>query len=390
MTSFRHSAETRTQYNSAMIDIALFLGCSFLAIHIASLLFAWRKCTRAPVRRVACGRITLVRPVCGLEYQLGEALRSSFHQDHADLELIFCAQSPDDPAADLVRRLIQEHPGVDARLLVGEHAISQNPKLNNMAKAWGEANGDLVIFADSNLLLPRNYCSSIAAARYRSGAVLVSSPPVGDLAEGFFGEVECAMLNTHAARWQFAASAVGYDFAQGKTLAFDRRVFGPDLMYRRASEPAEDAAATKLVREMSATLHVFAPAFVHPVGRRSMAAFWARHVRWARLRRSTFPVVFALEAGCGVFPALLAFLLSPALSSAPAVVILAGTVGLWHGAEFVLARRLGWRTNWLFFPACFVRDAFLPAFYIAAWASARFEWRGRMIDGAVKRPMLSQ
>ncbi len=255
-----------------------------------------------------------------------------------------------------------------------------------MAKAWGQATGDLVIFADSNLMLPPDYCSSLAAAHFRTGAILVSSPPVGDQAEGFFGEVECAMLNTHAARWQFAASDVGFDFAQGKTLAFARHAFGPDLMHKLASEPAEDAAATKLVRGMSGRLHVFAPAFVHPVGRRSMAAFWARHVRWARLRRSTFPFVFALEAGCGVFPVLLAFL----MSSAPSVALVFGTIVLWYGAEFILARRLGWRTNRWFFPACVVRDAFLPAFYMAAWASARFEWRGRVIDGAVKRPMLSQ
>jgi ceramide glucosyltransferase len=336
------------------------------------------------------GRVTLVRPVCGLEYQLAETLRSSFVQDHPDYEVIFCAQSPDDPAVKLVRQLMENNPGIDTRLLLGESAFSQNPKLNNMAKAWSQATGDLVIFADSNLMLPPDYCSSIASACAHSGAILVSSPPVGDLAEGFFGEVECAMLNTHAARWQFAAAEVRYDFAQGKTLAFDRRAFGPDLMLNLASEPAEDAAATKLVRSMSAKLHVFAPAFVHPVGRRSMAAFWARHVRWARLRRSTFPIVFSLEAGCGVFPALFVFLLSPTLSSTPAVAVFFATIGLMHGAEFLLARRLGWRTNWLFFPACIVRDAFLPAFYIAAWASARFEWRGRMIDGAVKRPMLSR
>ncbi len=229
-----------------------------------------------------------------------------------------------------------------------------------MAKAWGLATGDLVIFADSNLFLPPDYCSRIAAARHASGAILVTSPPVGDRAQGLFWRGRVRHAQHACCSLAFAASEIGYDFAQGKTLAFVRKAFGPDLMSRLASEPAEDAAATKLVRAESGKLHVFAPAFIHPVGYRSMSAFWARHVRWARLRRSTFPFVFALEAGCGVFPALFAFLLSPTLAAAPLAVVVVGTVGLWHGAEFILARQLRWRSNWAFFPACLVRDAFLP------------------------------
>ena len=31
-------------------------------------------------------------------------------------------------------------------------------------------------------------------------------------------------------------------------------------------------------------------------------------------------------------------------------------------------------------------DAMLPAFYVAAWMSARFQWRGHAMDGAVRRP----
>lgn len=371
---------------SGMFDPALAFGGALFGAHLLSLVLAWRKCRPQPRRNGPRPKISLVRPVCGLDFDLEATLCSSFAQDYPDFEILFCATRADDPAAAVALRMIEENPSISARLLIGETRLSQNPKLNNMAKGWSASSGELVIFADSNLLLPADYCASVADAFAREDAIVVSAPPVGDKAESFFGEVECAMLNTHAARWQFAASALGMDFAQGKTLAFRRSAFGEDLMHELAAEPAEDAAATKIVRNTGARLHVLAPPYRHPVGPRTAGSFWSRHVRWARLRRVTFPGVFALEAACGACPALLAVALSPSISSHHLPLALIAAIAAWYGGEYALARSLGWRTNALFVPACIVRDLMLPAFYVAAWMSARFEWRGHAMDSAVKQP----
>lgn len=385
VTEHRHLVETSIGYAGRMLDPALALAGALFSAHLLSLALAWRKCRPQGGHRPANASVSLVRPVCGLDFDLERTLRSSFTQDYPDLEVLFCAARADDPAVAVVARLLEEHSSIRARLLVGETRLSQNPKLNNMEKGWASATGDLVIFADSNLLLPPDYCGRVAAAFAESGAVVVSSPPVGDRPDSFFGEVECAMLNTHAARWQFAASALGIDFAQGKTLAFQRAAFNDDLMRELGGEPAEDAAATKIVRNMGATLHVLAPPFVHPVGDRTPGSFWSRHVRWARLRRVTFPGVFALEAACGILPPLLALALSQAIDRDVLPLVLACAVASWYGAEYALARSLGWRATAWFLPACLVRDAMLPAFYVAAWVSARFEWRGHTVNSAIKQ-----
>lgn len=381
-----HAYDITFAYGAAMIDLALALGCALFSTHVLSLALAWRKCCRRSRLSGPQPKVSLVRPVCGLDFDVEATLASSFAQNYPDYEVLFCAPRADDPVVALVRRLMDEHPGVSARLLIGETQLSKNPKLNNMAKGWSQATGELVVFADSNLLLPSDYCAKIAAAFAQGDAVVVSAPPVGDKAESMFGEVECAMLNTHAARWQFAASELGLDFAQGKTLAFRRSAFGAELMSELGTEPAEDAAATKIVRAKGASLQVLAPAFVHPVGPRTAGSFWSRHVRWARLRRVTFPFIFAFEAACGVFPALLALSLSPSIPGHQLPLWLLACIGAWYGAEYALARSLGWRTNAWFVPACLIRDAMLPAFYVAAWMSARFQWRGHAMDGAVRRP----
>src|SRR3712207_9197454 len=78
--------------------------------------------------------VTVVRPVCSLEPFLEETLESGFALDHPEYELVFCAEHQDDPAVEVVQRLMAAHPEIAARLLVGVDRISGNPKLNNCAK----------------------------------------------------------------------------------------------------------------------------------------------------------------------------------------------------------------------------------------------------------------
>lgn len=72
--------------------------------------------TSAPVQ-APC--ITLLRPVRGLEHELEATPVSGLRFDHPNYQMLFCAGDRDNPAAGLVRRSIQTHPGADARLLIG-------------------------------------------------------------------------------------------------------------------------------------------------------------------------------------------------------------------------------------------------------------------------------
>ena len=90
--------------------------------------------------------------------------RSAFDLDYPRYEIIFCAAAANDSALPLVRRLIADHPHVPARLLIGNDAISENPKLNNVCKGWSAAAYDRIVMADSNVLMPRDYIERLLAA----------------------------------------------------------------------------------------------------------------------------------------------------------------------------------------------------------------------------------
>lgn len=367
-----------------MFFLCLIILLSLLFVHILSLICAAHVCAQNKELRpkIDCHGVTLVRPLCGVEPFSELTLRSSFTQHvSCSFEIIFCVAHAHDPIIPLVRALIAQHPDCNARLLIGDDKISSNPKLNSMAKGWYHALYDIVVFTDLNLLLTPDYLQHVLSM-FDVQTACVSAPPIGSQPHGFWADVECAMLNSHAARWQYAAAFFGRSFAQGKTLAFNRAHIKGDLMMALAREPAEDAATTKYMRELRAQLRLMSSPYAQPIGPRQLSAYWNRHSRWARLRRATFPHLFALEIVTGAF---LPFMLMMGMGFSHGFDLLLGAIiffGLWYASEYRFIRALGWPISWRSPLAWLVRDLFLPAFYVAAWLKADFVWHGHHMSSA--------
>jgi ceramide glucosyltransferase len=352
-----------------------------LFAHILTTLSARRRC-RVPSRVPAAADappVTIVRPVCGADPLEEPTLRSTFALDYPSYEVLFCCASPDDPAVPVVRRLIAEHPAVDARLLIGDDRISHNPKLNNMVKGWRAAAHEWIVFADSNVDMPRDYLQRLMAF-WGDGTGLVSAPPIGWQPKGLWAEFECAYLNTYQARWQFAADSLGIGFAQGKNMLWRRR----DLeagggIQALAREPAEDAAATTVVRGLGLQVRLADGAFRQPLGPRTAGQVWRRQVRWARLRRSTFPGVFGLEILSGLAAPLLSMALAAwvfEFDGSDVLAAMGAYAGVWFACEAWLAAAVGWPLSWRSPLLWMLRELLLPVLVLQAWLGNSLSWRG--------------
>lgn len=320
-------------------------------------------------------RITLLRPVCGLDTFDRETLASSFLQDYPDYEIIFCAPHEKDAAVATVLELMAQYPNVAARLIFGLDAISGNPKLNNLFKGWKAATCEWICMADSNLLLPRDYLQCLVDAwGLRTG--LVTSPAVGSRPQSFGAHVECAFLNGNQARLQFTADSLGIGFAQGKTLFWKRseleRVGGLRILGGRL---AEDVTATRTVRGMGQRVSLTRLPFAQPLGVRSLRLVWARQLRWSRVRRDGFPLLFAGEVinGSGLATFLFALGLYgwgwPAFATVPFLF-------LWYLPEVWLMHRARWPCGWKDVAALPIRDLVLPVLFAATFRQRGIEWRG--------------
>ncbi|HEY1454161.1 MAG TPA: ceramide glucosyltransferase [Roseiarcus sp.] len=360
-------------------------------LHGLSVALASPRCRKRPGRTAPpkdAPGVSIVQPLCGVEAFSRDTLRSIFALDYPTYEIVFCLASADDPIAPLVRGAIEANPDRPARLLIGDDRVSANPKLNNVVKGWKAARHDWVIIADSNVLMPSDYIQRLLA-RWRPDSGIVCAPPIGTRPESFASEIECAFLNTYEARWQYAAEASGYGFAQGKTMLWRRDILeaggGIEAL---GAEIAEDAAATKVINAQGLNAHLVDQPFQQPLGRRQLKDVWSRQVRWARLRRATFPLFFLPE----ILTTSL-FTLAAAGVAAPQFGVnilsaVAATAVFWYGAEAILALVAGWPLSWRTPLAWVARDLMLPLVFAKAWTGHAIVWRGNAMS--VEETMFSE
>lgn len=323
--------------------------------------------------------ITILRPARGIENHIEATLASAFAIKYPEFEILFCVADRDDPVIPLIERLMAENPQVPSRLLLGDDRISINPKLNNTVKGWKAASHEWIVMADSNVLMPPDYLDRILE-RWGKDTGLVCSPPVGTHPEDVGAELECAFLNTFEARWQLFADVLGVAFAQGKTMFWRRDILeaggGIEALGR---EPAEDAASTKLIRAGGRRVRLVVHPFAQPLGTRNMKDVWNRQLRWARLRRSSFPAVYAPEVLSGGFLPLIG-LATLAIADIVPFSLFLGVFVAWYGAEMALAKRYDWPVSARIALMMILRDLLTVPLWIGGWTGNKFVWRGNAMD----------
>ena len=367
-----------------VIEILSMLALAFVAVSVSAQVISIITSIGATQRRVWSPRkiaepgVSVVRIVCGIENNIEKTLATTFSYAYKNYEIIFCVASPSDPVIPVLEKLIEKHPDIPAKILIGDDHISGNPKLNNLAKGWEAAKNDWILLVDSNVLLPADYILQLLA-RWTPGTGLVTSPPAGVNPDGFWARLECAFLNTYQGRWQLAADWFDGGFAQGKILFWRRDILenagGVRVLGR---EMAEDVASTKVVRAAGLKVRVIGNLFPQPLGERDFSEVWKRQMRWSRIRRKGFIQYFLPEILSGSVPAMAALLWLTIVGWVPLIAIPA-VFALWYSLEHLLARVAGWPHGYKDFAAELLRDLLLPALWMTAWVGRGFEWRGNTV-----------
>ena len=149
-------------------------------LHVGTTTLAMRRCRQrkqqAPPPQDA-PRVSILRPICGLDTYDELTLRSSFTLDYPNFELVFCCAQASDPAAVLVRRLIALSPCQGATSDRQSRDLRQS-QAQQPRQRMARANGEWIIFADSNVLMPRDYVQRLLSG-WRDDTGILCSPPIG-------------------------------------------------------------------------------------------------------------------------------------------------------------------------------------------------------------------
>ncbi|HET7295626.1 MAG TPA: bacteriohopanetetrol glucosamine biosynthesis glycosyltransferase HpnI, partial [Gemmatimonadales bacterium] len=183
---------------------------------------AWRR-RRADPAGTELPPVTVLKPLCGLEPDLEENLRSFCHQAYPTVQLLFGARSGDDPALEVARRVAAEFPGREIEVLSGERALGGNRKINTLANLLPSARHDVFVIADSDIRVGPTYLREVVTPLLDPAVGLVTCIYRGAPTGPFWSRFGALAID----EWVFPSVLVSLvlgstDYCSGATMALRR------------------------------------------------------------------------------------------------------------------------------------------------------------------------
>jgi ceramide glucosyltransferase len=233
--------------------------------------------------------VSILKPLCGVDDELGENLESFAALDWPELEVLLGVRSEQDAAWPLARAAARRHPR-RFRVLVQRGEPGHNPKVNQLVTLAAAARHDLLVVSDSNVRVGPEYLDEIAA--------LLEDPQVGLVTHLIAGAGERRLgslfdhlhLSSYVSPGVVAAKCLaGADIVVGKSMAFRRE----DLEALGGFEAAKDVLAEDYVlgrmvsRQLGKRVAVARRPIFNMSLQRGLGDFTGRYTRWSVLNRTT-------------------------------------------------------------------------------------------------------
>ncbi len=362
--------------------LATAAGAFAVVFAAAAAFFGWRF-LRGLQRRPQAGSlppVTIIKPLKGAEGRLYENLASFVNQDYPCFQIVFCLQSPEDPALGVVTRLKKDFPEADMEVVVSKNRIGYNPKVNNMANGYAFAKYDLLLLSDSDVLARPDFLRRMVVPFVDTGVGLVTAFYEATGTHGLWGHMEALSINANFLPQALCAASFGMRFAMGAAMMVRRAAFDATGSFENlANHLADDFWLGESIREAGWKLEL-SDAVVETVPDIHNGTEHFKHLaRWARTIHICQPAGYAASLIQHGF----SLLTVKVLLFGPDRLSLALLLGIWAAkaaASAFLGDALGGqqpkRALWLL-P---LSEWFGFAAWIAGCGSSRVLWRGQLYD----------
>jgi len=351
---------------------------------LAALVRPWTR--RRGARWVSLPPVSVVVPVSAPAPGLAACVASLARLDYPDHEVLLCAASDDGAAVRAIVAMRRKHPSI--RTCVVAPVPLDNPKSGLLAVAVREARHDLLLLTDDNVVSAATRIQDHLAHR-DAGHGLVSAAALGESSENLWAAVDEAFMNGRFARLQLAGDAIGLTFTTGKSILVSRAALDASGGYAAAGDTlCEDAIVQQGLAAIGVRAALGDAPVRQPLGRRTLAEVWHRHLRWAGCRKRHVPLLFAAELVVSAPVAAIAGGIAAASLGAGFVIGAAGTAGALMAMEWAFLALARWPLDGRFPAAWLVREALSLALWFAALAPRRrVVWRDQtFVAGARLHP----
>lgn len=322
------------------------------------------------------GSVSILKPICGMDFDLYDNLKSFCAQRHRSYQVVFGARRAEDPAVGVVQRLVEEFPEVDIELVIDDKAIGTNPKINNLANMYGFAKHDILIITDSDVRVGPDYVSSIASCFADARVGAATCLYLGRAHSGLASRLGAMFINEWLTPSILVARSIGpIHFCFGASMSVRRAVldrFGGFAAL--ASHLADDYMLGHFVHQAGYRVALLDYTVETHVDEAGLAALLRHELRWARTIRAMQPLGHALSVVTYAVPLAALPLLAPGRLGVGlatlAAALLARTL-----IHYAVRLKLGVKepaAPWLV-P---LRDALAFLVWAASFLGRTVEWRG--------------
>lgn len=381
-----------------MLNIIPFimLAVSFLILGLSTVLtIANRKPRKSLARpRRAYPSVSLLIPIKSEDDEQDKNLESFYESDYPDLEILFGVDSRDDSVVPLLERFQARYPQRLTRIIATGHSPQENPKIHKLVRLEKASRGQLYWVCDANIRVEKDTLRNLVLGYLDQGAKIVFSPIRGTSSRSFASLVENGYMNFFLSgnvitAWKLFRQQI----VCGKSILIEKETlqrFGGFAFYK--DYLAEDFLLGESFTRCGFPI-VMNDTWVTNINQSAtVAKFFKRMTRWAKLRYHIKPVLYVLEV-----------LLNPIALALPLTVIwggrglevLAATVGLKVALEALVFAFINTEDriklrNVLRLPAAvLIKDLLLLAVYATPFFSRTVDWRGGKIGIGRKTLILS-
>jgi len=263
--------------------------------------------------------ITLAKPICGLEAELEENLRSCFVQDYPRYEIVFGVREPDDPALPVVRKVMAEFPGIDATLLVTSGEVAgTNRKVATLVTICRRAKYGIIVVADSDIRMAPDSLSSIASCYEDETVGAVTCLTVARPTGGAASTLGAMFLNEEFLPANLVAKAVEpLTYCYGPTMSARRSAITAIGGFEALTDHlADDYLLGNRIAALGLRVELAGRAGVNVLHEPTLLALFLHELRWARTIRTVRPLGYAGTIVTMPMPLALAVLLASGFSPA--------------------------------------------------------------------------
>jgi ceramide glucosyltransferase len=327
--------------------------------------------------------VSILKPLCGMDPDGYQSLRSHCIQDYPEYEIIFGVSTLEDSAVTAVERLMREFPHLSITLVVCPNVSGTNVKVSNILQMLPASRYTYLLINDSDISVPRDYLRRVVAPLQDRSVGIVTCLYRGLASANIGARLESIAIEADFVPGVLVARRLerGIRFAMGSTMAFHRdvleRIGGFDSI---ADYLADDYEFGRRVAQDGLRIEVADCLVDHHLPQYSLSEFFQHQLRWARTLRSCrskgylgLVLTFALPWSVLVVaaaPTMLIgwFLVFMSLTMRIMVMLISGYV--------VLRDRQVFRNLWLL-P---VRDFLTPLIWLLSYTGTGIVWRGNKFE----------